>query len=209
MAYLCENKCKIGIMGGSFDPIHYGHLNLAEQIRKQFKLDMIYFIPVGNAPHKDDYSMTDKNLRYEMTLLATIDNPNFEVSKLEINSEMKSYTINTVKMINEMLKPDDELFFITGADAIIELETWKSYKELLGLVRFIAATRPGITDKELNSKIQLLIDKHNADILLTEVPALAISSTDIRNRVNTDKSIKYLLPETVEHFIYKNKLYMR
>lgn len=208
MKYLCEQECKIGIMGGSFDPIHYGHLNLAEQIRKQFNLDAIYFVPVGSAPHKDD-SMTNKYLRYEMTLLATIDNPNFSVSKIEIDSEEKSYTINTVKRLKEMLRPCDELFFITGADAIIELETWRSYKELLGLVRFIAATRPGIADKDLNSKIQMLIDKHNADIILTEVPALAISSTDIRNRIKTDKSIKYLLPGAVEHFIYKNKLYMR
>lgn len=209
MKYLCEHECKIGIMGGSFDPIHYGHLNLAEQIRKQFNLDAIYFIPVGSAPHKDDYSMTNKYLRYEMALLATIDNPNFSVSKIEIETEEKSYTINTVKQLKEMLRPGDELFFITGADAIIELETWKSYKELLGLVKFIAATRPGVEDKELSSKIQMLIDKHDADIILTEVPALAISSTDIRERVGTGKSIKYLLPEAVEHFIFKNKLYKR
>jgi len=208
MAYLCENKCRIGIMGGSFDPIHYGHLNLAEQIRTQFDLDAIYFIPVGSAPHKNDNKMTDKYARYEMTLVATLDNPNFEVSKLEIDNQEKSYTINTVKKIKEMLRASDELFFITGADAIIELETWKSFKELLGLVKFIAATRPGITDTQLHLKIQDLIDKYDANITITEVPALAISSTDIRERVQTRKSIKYLLPETVEQFIYKNKLYM-
>lgn len=208
MSYLCTNKCRIGIMGGSFDPIHYGHLNLAEQIRRQFELDSIYFIPVGSAPHKDDKQMSSKFARYEMTLVATLDNPNFKVSRIEIDSEQKSYTIHTVKRMKEMLKTEDELFFITGADAIIELEEWKNFKALLKQVTFIAATRPGVTDKELNQKIQGLIDTYDARILLTEVPALAISSTDIRKRVQAGESIKYLLPETVEQYIYKNKLYM-
>jgi len=203
----CEGGCRVGIMGGSFDPIHYGHLMLAEQIRTQFHLDKVYFIPVGNAPHKEAGFMTDKMQRYEMTVLATMTNTGFAVSRIEIDSDTVSYTINTVKKLKEHLEPEDTLYFITGADAIIELETWKNFEELLGICKFIGATRPGVDRSKLVSKIDELKNKYGADISTTTVPALAISSTDIRDRVKSDQSIRYLLPDSVEHYIYKKNLY--
>lgn len=203
----CEGGCRFGIMGGSFDPIHYGHLMLAEQIRTQFHLDKVYFIPVGNAPHKAAGHMTDKMDRYEMTVLATMNNPGFSVSRIEIDSDTVSYTINTVKKLKEKLEKEDTLYFITGADAIIELETWKNFKELLGICKFIGATRPGIDTSKMIQKIDELKVNYGADISITMVPALAISSTDIRERVGDGQSIKYLLPEPVEQYIYEKNLY--
>lgn len=203
----CEGGCRFGIMGGSFDPIHYGHLMLAEQIRTQFHLDKVYFIPVGNAPHKAAGHMTDKMDRYEMTVLATMNNPGFSVSRIEIDSDTVSYTINTVKKLKEKLEKEDTLYFITGADAIIELETWKNFKELLGICKFIGATRPGIDTSKMIQKIDELKVNYGADISITTVPALAISSTDIRERVGDGQSIKYLLPEPVEQYIYEKNLY--
>lgn len=203
----CEGGCRFGIMGGSFDPIHYGHLMLAEQIRTQFHLDKVYFIPVGNAPHKAAGHMTDKMDRYEMTVLATMNNPGFSVSRIEIDSDTVSYTINTVKKLKEKLEKEDTLYFITGADAIIELETWKNFKELLGICKFIGATRPGIDTSKMIQKIDELKVNYGADISITTVPALAISSTDIRERVGDGQSIKYLLPEQVEQYIYEKNLY--
>ena len=199
---------RIGIMGGTFDPIHYGHLVLAEEIRHNFNLDKIIFVPAGTPPHKEGYQITDKELRYSMTLLASMTNPNFEVSKMEIESENVSYTIHTIKKIKEILSNDEiELFFITGADAIMSIETWKDYKELLSLCSFIGATRPGIHVEHLEEKIEDLKKTYNAKLHLTHVPGLAISSTDIRARVREGRSIKYLLPEAVEAFIEKNNLY--
>lgn len=203
----CEGGCRFGIMGGSFDPIHYGHLMLAEQIRTQFHLDKVYFIPVGNAPHKAAGHMTDKMDRYEMTVLATMNNPGFSVSRIEIDSDTVSYTINTVKKLKEKLEKEDTLYFITGADAIIELETWKNFKALLGICKFIGATRPGIDTSKMIQKIDELKVNYGADISITTVPALAISSTDIRERVGDGQSIKYLLPEPVEQYIYEKNLY--
>ena len=198
---------RIGIMGGTFDPIHYGHLMLAEQIRTSFHLDKVVFIPVGKAPHKSTADAVDKYMRFEMTKLATESNPYFFVSDLEINKEGVTYTIDTIKAIMSTLKPQDKLFFITGADAILLLESWKNYSELIQLVTFIGATRPGIDNEALMIKIGSLKERFDANIELCFIPALAISSTDIRRRVNQEKSIKYLLPENVENYIVDHFLY--
>lgn len=209
MIFDCKsNSCRIGIMGGTFDPIHYGHLVLAEEIRHKFDLDKIIFVPAGTPPHKEYYAITDKELRYSMTLLASMSNPYFEVSKMEIESAQVSYTINTIKKIKELLNNDaTEIFFITGADAIMSIETWRDYKELLSLCSFIGATRPGIHVEHLEEKIDYLRTKYDAKIYLTHIPGLAISSTDIRNRVKDGCTIKYLLPEAVETFIHEHNLY--
>lgn len=199
---------KIGLMGGTFDPIHYGHLVLAEQVRTRFNLDMIYFIPVGIPPHKQEKKISCSKDRYFMTLLGTITNPYFEVSKIEIEDNNTSYTVNTIKKFKKIIDNNSELYFITGADAIYELETWKNVKELLGLCNFIAASRPGIDKSKLKEKIKILNEKYNGRIIETSVPALAISSTDIRDRIKKGKSIKYIVPESVEHYIYKNNLYL-
>lgn len=204
----CKGSCKIGIMGGTFDPIHYGHLVLAEDIRTKFGLEMIYFVPVGQAPHKAAKELTDKYLRYAMTILATISNPNFEVSTVEVEKETISYTVDTIKEIKGIMDPDVELYFITGADAIMTIEDWKDFETLLSSCNIIGATRPGIEFQSLEKKVAHLREKYNAKIELTTIPGLAISSTDLRQRIKNGDSVKYLLPEAVESFIYKKNLYL-
>lgn len=198
---------RIGIMGGTFDPIHFGHLMLAEQIRTSIHLDEVLFIPVGKAPHKSLRDAADKMQRFEMTKLAIESNPYFKISNIEIMQEGTTYAIDTVKSIKASLNDHDELYFITGADAILQLESWKDYEQLVKLVNFIGATRPGVDTHELADKIENLKSLYGAKIELSFIPALAISSTDIRRRVNEEKSIKYLLPESVEKYIHDNFLY--
>lgn len=197
---------KIGLMGGTFDPIHNGHLVLAEQVRTRFQMDKIIFIPAGNPPHKD--SMASKEHRYKMTQLAIEDNEFFELSRIELDQDHKTYTIDTVLKLREMYGNETEVYFITGADMIIDLPTWKNFSELVHLCKFIGSTRPGVEDKELSDQINSLVKDYKADITITQVPALAISSTDIRRRVKYNLSIRYLLPKSAEDYIYEHKLYI-
>lgn len=200
----CE-KIKIGIMGGTFDPIHCAHLTIAEFIRENYKLDKILFIPSGNPPHKKN-NITDKYDRYNMVLLSTVDNDNFIVFDIEIKKEQNTYTIDTLKSLKQIYK-NAEIYFITGADAICDIETWKDVEGNFKLANFIAATRPGISLVTVNEKIKELKDKYNANIEIVYVPSLDISSTYIRNRLNNHKTIKYLVPELVKEYIYNKKLY--
>ena len=201
------NYKKIGIMGGTFDPVHYGHLVLAEQVRSNLRLDCIYFVPSGDPPHKTDKVITDKYLRYEMVLLATVDNPRFDILDTELKSDKMNYTIDSIREIKKDLGINDEVYFITGADQILNIESWKDYKTLLRENVFIGASRPGYAEDELYKKISMLKEELHANIIHIEVPALAISSTDIRNRIREGNTIRYLLPESVEQYIYKHKLY--
>lgn len=196
---------KIGLMGGTFDPIHNGHLVLAEQVRTRFQLDKVIFIPTGVPPHKE--TIASKEHRYNMTKLAIEDNEFFELSTIELDQDHKSYAIDTVKELIAEFGPNTEVYFITGADAIIELPTWRKFDELVTLCKFIGSTRPGIEDHELSEKINALVRDHQANITITQVPALAISSTDIRRRVKYHLSIKYLLPAKTESYIYEHHLY--
>lgn len=197
---------RIAIMGGTFDPIHFGHLVAAEAARDSFKLDRVFFVPSGNPPHKKNYPVTDAKHRYLMTNLAVAANPYFEVSAIEIERPGYSYAVDTVAKFYKTYK-QAELFFITGADAILEILTWKSVERLTELCYFIAATRPGTNLEELHHFIQGLPKNIGQKIHIMEVPALAISSTDIRRRVAEHRTIKYLLPEAVEQYIFKNGLY--
>ena len=199
---------RLGIMGGTFDPIHYGHLVTAEEARGRFELDKVVFVPSGKPPHKKGYTVTEARHRYLMTILAVATNPYFEVSRLEIERKGYSYTIDTVSHFYETSPKDCEIFFITGADAILEILTWKNVEELLGKTKFIVATRPGIDLKHLDAVVTQLPAHGSNAIFPLEVPAMAISSTDIRRRVKEDRSIKYLLPEAAEQYIYKNGLYL-
>ncbi|KXG77041.1 nicotinate-nucleotide adenylyltransferase [Thermotalea metallivorans] len=202
-----EKMERIALMGGTFDPIHHGHLVIAEQIRCEYHLDKVVFIPAGIPPHKSNLQVADAKHRYFMTLLATVTNPYFEVSKIEIEDDQVSYTIHTIKKLKKIYPENTELYFITGADAICDLDTWKDVKELLHLCNFIAATRPGLESPLIDEKIEELQSKYEAKIRKMDVPALAISSTDIRRRRKAGQSIKYLVPEPVEYYIYKNGLY--
>ncbi|MBO8168794.1 MAG: nicotinate-nucleotide adenylyltransferase [Thermoanaerobacteraceae bacterium] len=202
-----KNIKRLGIMGGTFDPIHYGHLVTAEEARGRFNLDKVVFVPSGKPPHKKGYRVTEARHRYLMTILAVATNPYFEVSRVEIDRSGYSYTVDTVNQFYEHFD-DVELYFITGADAILEILTWKNVEELLSKTNFIAATRPGIELTQLDEVVKKLPVPAYDVIHPLEVPAMAISSTDIRSRVAEKRSIKYLLPEAVEHYIYKNRLYV-
>jgi len=197
---------RVGIMGGTFDPIHYGHLVAAEEARYEFGLEKVIFIPAGRPPHKPGRVITDPGRRYAMTRLAVASNPCFQTSSLEVERPGPSYTIDTVLEVS-LFHPEKELFFITGADAVLEILTWKSVAELLLLCRVISATRPGYRLEGLGDKLADLPAQCQSSIIFMEVPALAISSTGIRKRVGDGRPIKYLLPEPVEDYIYKNNLY--
>ncbi len=198
---------RIGVMGGTFDPIHNGHLVAAEVARENFNLDKVIFMPAGKPPHKQQNSITDPEHRYEMTVLAVSSNPGFEASRLEVDKDELSYTFDTVKDLLKIYGEDTSVYFITGADAVLELLTWHRIRELLALCRFIAVTRPGFDKEELEQKIGEISSKYNGEIICIEVPLLAISSTDIRERCRSGKTIKYLLPEAVEQYICEKGLY--
>ncbi len=202
-------KQAIGIMGGTFDPIHYGHLVNAEGARVKFALDKVVFVPCGNPPHKKGYPVTPAEHRYQMTLLATVTNPHFTISRQEIDQPGLSYTVDTMRAFRRLYGDETELYFITGADAILEILTWKDVEELIALCNFIAATRPGYSLTGLEAIVATLRETRKKDLRVdsVEVPALMISSTDIRERVRLGQPIKYLLPETVENYIFKEGLY--
>jgi len=199
-------KRRIGLMGGTFDPVHYGHLVAAEEARYQFNLEKVIFIPASKPPHKTIRDITTPGQRLRMTELAVNSNPNFTVSEIEINRQGLSYTIDTVMAMKEA-NPDWEIYFITGADAVLEILTWKKIKELLEECFFVGATRPGFHLDTVSDTLGLLTKESLAKIKTIEIPSLAISSTDIRQRVREGRPIKYLLPDEVEKFIYQNKLY--
>lgn len=201
-----EKFKRLAVMGGTFDPIHYGHLATAEAVRSKYKLDKIIFIPSGNPPHKEDRYIIDKSYRYNMAVLATMSNQHFEVSTIEIEREGNSYTIDTLKKLKSIYI-NSEIFFITGADALCEIEKWKDVSGNFNLATFIGATRPGVDFISVKNKIDELKHKYNAKILNIHVPSLDISSTDLRERLKRNESIKYLLPENVEKYIYKYNLY--
>ncbi len=203
---MAEKIKKIAIMGGTFDPIHYGHLVTTEAVMHQFQIDKVLFIPSGQPPHKSGKKVTAAEDRYLMTLLATESNPSFFPSRIEIDREGYSYTIDTIKQLKQE-DPDQEIYFITGADAFLQILTWRNPEELLRSCHFVAATRPGYLRPEISEEIKRLTQEYKAHIHFIEVPALSISSSDIRQRVREGRPIKYLLPELVENYIYKHGLY--
>lgn len=200
-------KSRIAVMGGTFDPIHYGHLVAAEAACFEFNLDKVIFMPAGKPAHKQKKQVTDGEHRYHMAVLATATNPYFEVSRIELDRVGITYTVDTIKALKKMLGAETEVYFITGADAILDILTWHNVEELLTLCDFIAATRPGFNKKDMEQKLIELKSKYDKDIFMIEIPSIAISSTDIRDKVANGKPIKYLIPETVEKYIYENGLY--
>lgn len=193
-----EDARRVGIMGGTFDPIHLGHLVTAEQARADLELDEVVFIPAGHPWQKD--GTTPAEHRYLMTVLATAANPAFSVSRSEIDRAGETYTVETLRAFRDAL-PDAQLFFVTGADAIVNILTWKDAEECLDLAEFVAATRPGHDLDPLEGTG--LRDR----VLLLDVPALAISSTDVRERFRAGRSVRYLIPREVEEYARKHGLY--
>ncbi|NLJ89090.1 MAG: nicotinate-nucleotide adenylyltransferase [Epulopiscium sp.] len=198
----------IAIMGGTFDPIHYGHLVTAEAVRHKYNINQVIFMPTGHPPHKNNKEVSHSEHRYLMSVLATAANPYFNVSRMEIDRKGTTYTIDTIKGLKEVYGEKTELYFITGADALHYIFTWKDAEELLRLCTFVAVTRPGYNKEKLVKEIEIIKKNYESKIHFLEVPALSISSTDIRNRVREGRPIKYLVPESVENYIYKFKLYI-
>lgn len=206
-----KKKLKIGVMGGTFNPIHYGHLVTAEEALNQFSLEKVIFIPTGIPPHKTFDRIASPEDRYLMTVMATASNNDFYVSRVEIDRKGKSYTIDTLRELKKIYGENAELFFITGADAILEILSWKNTEEIIALCKLIAATRPGYNISRIEELIEKLnikgTGKTDGRIFVMEIPALAISSTDIRNRIKTGRPVNYLLPENVSRYLLKYNLY--
>lgn len=199
-------KAKVGIMGGTFDPIHVGHLVTAEAVRIEYNLDKVLFIPAGNPPHKQESLVTPAIHRYIMTVMATYSNRHFFVSALELERSGPSYTIDTVRTLIDCYGANTELYFITGADAVKDLPSWQEIDQLLDLCYFVAAARPGCISY-IDQVIKQFGAKGRRSIQRLATPELEISSTDIRERVKKGRSIKYIVPESVEDYIYKEGLY--
>ena len=198
---------KIGLMGGTFNPIHLGHLLISEYIRINFPLDKIIFIPSGNPPHKDNNEIILPHHRLKMTMLATNSNPYFEVSCIEINRLGKSYTVETIDEFKRIYRKD-ELYFVIGADSLYNLENWRNPERLFNITNFIVVGRNNLEDKNILVRIAELNNKYGANIQYIDGPIIQISSTDIRINIKNNKSIKYLVPEMVEKYIKDNKLYL-
>ena len=192
---------KKGIMGGTFDPIHLGHLVTAEEVRDYFHLDEVVFVPSARPPHKVGQVITSPEHRYLMVVLATITNPYFRVSRVELERVGPSYAVDTLRYFREFWGDESEIYFITGADAFAQISRWNNPEELFRLCTFVAATRPGY-------KMVSMEEKYRQKVKMIEVSALAIASSEIRRRVKKGESIKYLVPEAVENYIKKNGLYV-
>ena len=198
---------KIGIMGGTFDPIHFGHLATAEAVREIFSLDEILFIPAARPPHKLGKDIADEISRLTMVQLATYSNEFFKVSDMELKRTGPSYTLDTMNELHKIFGQATELFFIIGADSLADLQKWHAARELVEKCHFIATTRPGI-DVDFSAVKKFFgisADKHIHRVI---TPGLEISSTDIREKVRLGRSIKYLVPEVVESYILKMGLYL-
>ena len=196
---------KYGVMGGTFNPIHYAHLFIANEVMYLFKLDKIFFMPTGTPPHKNNLNI-DAFHRYMMTKHSIINNNKFTITDIEVLNEDISYTVDSMKKLKS-LHPDIDFYFITGTDAILELPTWKDPKTLLSLCKFISVNRPNYIEN-VEDKIKEITDEFGGEIFLVNGPELNISSTLIRNRVKEGKTIRYLVPDEVNNYIIKNKLYL-
>lgn len=199
---------KIGIFGGSFDPIHTGHLVLAEYVKDGAGLDHVVFLPAYESPFKVGQSNAYSKHRLKMTELAVCDNSCFEVSSLDICREHVSYTVDIMRELS-MIYPDDRLYFIAGTDSFLGIEKWKGSDELLTRYGFIVGTRPGYRDEELMDYAEHIKKKYKSDIITINIPKVDISSTDIRRRCREGRSIKYLVPDNVRDYILHNKLYCK
>jgi nicotinate-nucleotide adenylyltransferase len=194
---------RLGVMGGTFDPIHYGHLVTAEEALHQFDLDEVLFVPTGQPWMKEHEKVSPSEDRYLMTVIATASNPRFRVSRMEVDRHGPTYAVDTLRGLQSDLGDDASLFFITGADAIVEIFQWKEPQELFDLAHFIAATRPGYDIASFEAHAET----HHPGITVMNIPALAISSTDVRARVAEGRPIRYLVPEGVNSYVQKAGLY--
>ncbi len=188
-------------MGGTFDPIHHGHLVAASEVQAWFDLDEVVFVPTGDPWQKSDRTVSAAEHRYLMTVIATAANPRFRVSRVDIDREGPTYTIDTLRDLHEQL-PDAELYFITGADALADILTWRDAEKLFELAQFVGCTRPGY-DMDASTLTDIPDDR----VTLVEIPALAISSTACRERATAGQPVWYLVPDGVVQYIAKHDIY--
>lgn len=189
---------RVGVMGGTFDPIHHGHLVAASEVAARFELDEVVFVPTGVPTFKQDAEVTVAEHRYLMTVIATASNPRFTVSRVDVDRPGVTYTVDTLRDLKER-RPDADLFFITGADAVAQILEWKDAEQLFSMAQFVAVTRPG----HALSVEGLPVDR----VSVLEIPALAISSTDVRERARGGAPVWYLVPDGVVQYIAKHGLY--
>ncbi|HKE68250.1 MAG TPA: nicotinate-nucleotide adenylyltransferase [Nocardioidaceae bacterium] len=196
-----DARRRVGVMGGTFDPIHHGHLVAASEVQASFGLDEVVFVPTGEPWQKADRTISGREDRYLMTVIATASNPRFTVSRVDIDRPGLTYTIDTLRDLHKRLG-DVDLYFITGADALAQILTWRDHGELFELAQFVGCTRPGhdVDDSTLR-------DLPSRRVTLVEIPALAISSTDCRARVARGEPVWYLVPDGVVQYIAKHRLY--
>jgi nicotinate-nucleotide adenylyltransferase len=192
---------RVGVMGGTFDPIHHGHLVAASEVQAWFDLDEVVFVPTGDPWQKSHREVSPAEDRYLMTVIATAANPRFRVSRVDIERSGPTYTIDTLRDLHAAM-PGAELYFITGADALAEIFTWRDADELFGLAKFVGCTRPGYT---MDAATLEAIPPDR--VTLVEIPALAISSTDVRGRAQRGEPVWYLVPDGVVQYIAKHDLY--
>ena len=196
---------KYGIFGGSFNPIHYGHLMICEYIKEEMGLDKVIFIPTGNPPYKElELSAKD---RYEMVRLAISPNPDFEISDIETTRVKKSYTVDTIRELKKIYK-EEKLYFLIGLDSLFQLKTWMKIGDLSQEIEFVVALRPGYLDREeINKEIDFLRENFGTKINLINTPLYEISSTDLRDRIREGKSLRYLIPKKVLDYIEESGFY--
>lgn len=195
-------RYRLGVMGGTFDPIHHGHLVAASEVAARFQLDEVVFVPTGVPWQKAGRKVASREDRYLMTVIATASNPRFSVSRVDIDRPGNTYTVDTLKELREERGDDVDLFFITGADALASILTWRGAEELFDLAKFVGVSRPGV-DLRARDISHLPADK----VTRLEVPALAISSTECRDRVHDGLPLWYLVPDGVVQYVAKRGLY--
>lgn len=213
---------RLGILGGTFDPIHFGHLRLAEEMCEEMELEKIYLIPGALPPHKRKQPVTPFSDRLAMTALAAEDSPSLEAFDLEGRRQGMSYSIETLKEFHQLFKPDLELFFLIGADAFLEIKTWKEFESLFDHSNFVVMKRPGFPVKELESFVLSLgvglrpgegkntfISPSGKLLIYKEAAFMDISSTSIRGMMIQGRSIRFLVPESVRSYILKKGLYTK
>lgn len=196
-----HSRPRLGIMGGTFDPIHHGHLVAASEVAARFQLDEVIFVPTGEPWQKNGRRVSSGEDRYLMTVIATASNPRFSVSRCDIARTGPTYTIDTLRDIQAQ-HPTAELYFITGADALAKIVTWHNWKDLFAAAHFVGCTRPGYTvDQDLYDRLP------QDNVTMLEIPALAISSTECRQRTAEGMPVWYLVPDGVVQYIAKRNLY--
>lgn len=203
-----EKRKRIGIMGGTFDPIHYGHLLIAENAAVQYALDQVLFIPTGHSPHKAEQHITDAKHRCNMIRLAIADNPSFSLSTMEVTSEATSYTYRTLERLTEC-HPDEDFYFILGGDSLKDFESWRYPDRILKAAYILAAVRDDMAGEDFFGQIAHLNERCEAPrVFPLSTPNFSVSSRKIRELVQNQKTIRYMLPEIVRNYILENNLYM-